>query len=67
MRTCASHPEDLILMKLEAGGPQDLLDVRQLLSAAPPRLDLTRLKKAAARLRLRRLLEKCLREINGKA
>jgi hypothetical protein len=58
------HPEDLILMKLDAGGPQDLLDVQQLVSIAPPQLDLARLKKSAARLRLGRLLEKCLRDIS---
>jgi hypothetical protein len=60
------HPEDLILMKLEAGGPQNFLDVQQLLSAAPPRLDVKRLKKTAARLRLGKVLEKCLREVIGK-
>jgi len=57
------HPEDLILMKLEAGGPQDFLDVEQLLSVAPPQLNLTRLKDTAARLRLGKVLEKCLREL----
>jgi len=60
------HPEDLVLMKLEAGGPQDLLDVQQLVAVAPPQLDLMRLKKAAARLRLGRLLEKCLRDFSSK-
>jgi hypothetical protein len=57
------HPEDLILMKLEAGGPQDFLDVQQLLSVAPPQLNVTRLKETAARLRLGKVLEKCLREL----
>jgi len=57
------HPEDLILMKLEAGGPQDFLDVEQLLSVAPPQLNVTRLKETAARLRLGKVLEKCLREL----
>ena len=60
------HPEDLILMKLEAGGPQDFLDVQQLLSVAPPQLSVGRLKETAAQLRLGRLLEKCLREVNRK-
>ena len=59
------HPEDLILMKLEAGGPQDFLDVQQLLSVAPSQLNVTRLKETAARLRLGKVLEKCLREVNG--
>ena len=60
------HPEDLILMKLDAGGPQDFLDVQQLLSVAPPQLDVKRLKETAARLRLGQLLGKCLREVNRK-
>jgi hypothetical protein len=59
------HPEDLILMKLEAGGPQDFLDVQQLLSVAPPQLNVTRLKETVTRLRLGKVLEKCLREVNG--
>ena len=54
------HPEDLILSKLEAGGLQDFLDVEQLLSVAPPQLNVTRLKETAARLRLGKALE-CLR------
>ena len=54
------HPEDLILLKLEAGGPQDLLDVEGVLAAAPPELDLTRLRRNAARLRLSRDLNHCL-------
>jgi len=60
------HPEDLILMKLEAGGPQDFLDVQQLLSVAPPQLSVTRLKETAARLRLGKVLEKCLRKVNSR-
>ncbi|MBI3303405.1 MAG: hypothetical protein HYZ72_15180 [Deltaproteobacteria bacterium] len=55
------HPEDLILMKLEAGGPQDLLDVEGILSTKPPELDRERLTQAAARLRLKTLLDKCMR------
>lgn len=57
------HPEDLILLKLEAGGPQDLVDVGGLLADPPPQLNLNRLKEAAARLRMARALEKSLREI----
>jgi hypothetical protein len=56
------HPEDLILMKLDAGGPQDLFDVEQMLSAPLPQLNIERLKASAARLRLGRALNKCLRE-----
>jgi hypothetical protein len=60
------HPEDLILMKLDAGGPQDLLDVKELLTVGPPHLDLNQLKKSAGRLRLGRSLEKCLRDVGSK-
>jgi len=60
------HPEDLILTKLDAGGPQDLLDVEELLSVAHPQLNMTRLKETAARIRLGKVLEKCLRDISGK-
>ena len=55
------QPEDLILMKLEAGGPQDLLDVQELLAVSPPQLDLARLKESATRLRLGKMLENCVR------
>lgn len=57
------HPEDLILLKLEAGGPKDFADVEGLLAEPPPQLNVERLKEAAARLRLQRALEKCLRQI----
>jgi len=66
LRVRVLHPEDLILLKLEAGGPQDLLDVKELLSSPPPELSVRRLKEAASRLRLAALLEKCLRQIKGK-
>ena len=56
------HPEDLVLMKLEAGGPQDLLDVQNLLSNPPPELDQTRLKRKATQLRLGVSLESCARQ-----
>ncbi|MGH7830399.1 MAG: nucleotidyl transferase AbiEii/AbiGii toxin family protein [Candidatus Binatia bacterium] len=56
------HPEDLILMKLEAGGPQDLLDVEALLSNPPPELDLKRLKRRTVQLGLGAAeLDRCLR------
>jgi hypothetical protein len=54
-------PGRLILMKLEASGPQDLLDVQELLSASPPHLDVTRLKDSVRRLRLGKVLDECLR------
>jgi len=60
------HPEDLILMKLEAGGPQDLLDVRALLSNPPPELNRHRLKRKAAQLRLSSALERCLRVVRSR-
>lgn len=62
LRVFVLHPEDLILMKLDAGGPQDLLDVQALLSSKPPDMNVARLKRKAARIRLRKLLEGCLRE-----
>ena len=54
------HPEDLILMKLDAGGPQDILDVQTLLEARPRELDMRRLKRNAARIRLKQSLDRCL-------
>jgi len=60
------HPEALVLMKLEAGGPQDLLDVEALLSTPPPELSLTRLKQKASQLRLGKMLNMCLRSSKGR-
>lgn len=54
------HPEDLILMKLDAGGPQDLLDVEALLSNPFQELPLRHLKRKASQLGLERHLERCL-------
>ncbi len=54
------HPEDLVLMKLEAGGPQDLLDVEGLISNPPPELNVSSLKRKALRLRLGSVLDECL-------
>ena len=54
------HPEDLIIMKLQAGGPQDFLDVEALLTVGPRQLNLRRLKRFATRLRLKKALEECL-------
>jgi hypothetical protein len=58
------HPEDLILMKLDAGGPQDLLDVQRLLSSPGSQVNMRRLKSTASRLRLTKVLERCLRELH---
>ena len=60
------HPEDLILMKFDAGGPQDLLDVEELIALGHPQINLVRLKKSATRLRLGRQLEQCLRKAGRK-
>jgi len=54
------HPEDLILMKLDAGGPLDLLDVERLLSNSPPELNLPRLERKASQLQLDGVLNQCL-------
>jgi hypothetical protein len=60
------HPEDLILLKLDAGGPQDLLDVRGMLGDPPPELNLSRLKITAARLRMGGILDRCLQDLRHK-
>ena len=60
------HPEDLILLKLEAGGPRDLLDVGELLSDPPKQLDLQQLRKKCVQLRLGAILEQCLQESESK-
>jgi predicted nucleotidyltransferase len=60
------HPEDLILMKIDAGGPQDLFDVEQLLAAGQSQIDIDRLKSSAARLRLSAILARCIRNSNRK-
>ena len=62
LRVFVLHPEDLILIKLDSCGPQDLLDVQALVSCSPPELNVARLKRNAARIRLRKLLDGCLRE-----
>ena len=54
------HPEDLILLKLAAAGPQDFLDVEGILSSAPPELDVARLRRRAGRLRLGQELNRCI-------
>ncbi len=49
-------------MKLDAGGPQDLLDVQALLRSRPPEVNLARLKRNAASMHLRKILERCVHE-----
>lgn len=61
------HPEDLILMKLEAGGPQDLLDVEALLSNPLQELSFRRLKQKASQLGLGTQLQRCLHAGHKKA
>lgn len=60
LETSVLHPEDLILMKLDAAGPQDLLDVQALLSSPPPELDLSSLRRKAVRLHLAEELDRRL-------
>jgi hypothetical protein len=66
LRVFVLHPEDLILTKLDAGGPQDLLDVQALLASRPVEIDMRRLKRSATRARVRTLLDTCLRAVRGK-
>lgn len=60
------HPEDLVVLKLEAGGPQDLLDVEELLYEAPAEINLRRLTTKASELGLETVLENCLRSRSGR-
>jgi len=60
------HPEDLVLMKLEAGGPQDLLDVEAVLATPPLELNFTRLKRKATPLHLAAKLDNCLGNTKGR-
>ncbi len=57
---------DLCYALRDAGGPQDLHDVKKLLTVGPSGVDLERLKKSVQRLRLGKKLGKCLREIDRK-
>jgi hypothetical protein len=60
MKVFVLHAQDLVLMKLEAGGPQDLLDVEELLSKRLPELNIRRLQRKAAQLGLGTELRRCL-------
>jgi len=50
--------EDLVLMKLQAGKPQDLIDVREVAAAQP--LNMPYIRRWAARLRLKTRLSRAL-------
>jgi len=65
-RIAVLHPEDLVMLKLAAGGPQDLTDIQRLLADPPPQLNLDRLKKSAARQRFGQLLARCMRGVKPK-
>jgi len=60
------HPEYLFLLKLDAGGPQDLIDVAGLLASPPSPLNLLQLQETARRQRLGRLLAQCLNAAGSK-
>lgn len=66
MKVFVLHPEDLVLMKLEAGGPQDLLDVEELLVKRPRELNVHRLQRKAAQVTLGTELQQCLQRSRGK-
>jgi hypothetical protein len=53
-------PEYLILLKLQAGGPKDLMDIRELLASAP--LDRQRLQELAHQYKLGKALEALLQK-----
>jgi len=55
-----ASPEYLILLKLQAGGPKDLMDIRELLTSAP--LDRQRLKELACQYKLDKALEALLQK-----
>ena len=55
-----AKPADLFLLKLYAGGPQDLMDAAQLLKLRNP-AERARWKAAAAQLRLTREYNRCLK------
>jgi len=61
--------EDLIVLKLKASGPQDLIDAREILLAGwtisgTAGIDLSRLKSLAKRAGVERSLKKILKETN---
>jgi len=58
-----AQPADLFLLKLCAGGPQDLIDAAELLNLQSPE-EQARWKATAAQLRLTREYNRCLRLLN---
>jgi hypothetical protein len=58
-----AQPADLFLLKLYAGGPQDLIDATQLLKLQIP-TERGRWKAAAAQLRLTAEYNRCLKYLN---
>ena len=58
-----AQPADLFLLKLYAGGPQDLMDAAELLKTQSPS-ERSRWKAEAAKLRLKRDYDRCLRFLN---
>jgi len=51
-------PEYLVILKLKAGGPQDKIDVRELLASNG--IDTARVRELAARFRVSKLLERAI-------
>lgn len=58
-----AQPADPFLLKLYAGGPQDLMDAAELLKTQSPS-ERSRWKAEAAKLRLKRDYDRCLRFLN---
>jgi hypothetical protein len=57
-------PEDLISMKLRAGGPMDILDVKELLLVLKSEIEIDMLRSRAKQLKVSRKLNKILKEVN---
>lgn len=55
--------EDLIILKLRAGGPVDMWDAKELLKILKPDIDIDALKSRAKQLRVNLKLEKILKEL----
>jgi len=61
LRVPVVSPEYLVVLKLKAGGPRDLLDVRELLSSTATDLDLAR--ELSGRFRVLGRLEKIVKSL----
>lgn len=57
-------PEDLMSMKLRAGGPMDILDVKELLLVLKSEIEIDMLRSRAKQLKVSRKLNKILKEVN---